>query len=166
MFRKRSKKYNMPKQAAGDVLMNVLEACNVESSNINFDWLLLKGFAQTNLVDSCKWIAIGFLFLVLISPIALMNTQLKVETGPIANNRIIIEDHTLYEDHFTLKLAGSNIEYDSIYAKYPDGTVIYPSGYDEEAGTVTFPYEHKGMTIYIPDERGNILSATLSAYEK
>ena len=166
MFLRRGKKYSMPRQAAGDVLMNVLEACNVESSNINFDLLVLKGLAQTNLVDSCKWIAIGFLFLVLVSPVALANTQLKVERTSMAVDKIAIVDHSLYEDHVTLKLAGNDIDYDSIYARDNSGRVILPSECDTQEGIVTFPYENEGLTIYISDTYGHTLNATLSAYEK
>jgi hypothetical protein len=166
MFYKRGKKYNMPKQAAGDVLMNVLEACNVETPNINFDWLLLKGLAQTDLVDLCKWIAIGFLFLALVSPVALMNSQLKVEGSGMVPDKIIIEDHTLYDDHFTLKLIGEDIDYEGIYAKTADDRTVVPVSFDKESGEVSFPYEHEGLTIYISDEHGHTLNATLSAYDK
>ena len=166
MIYKRGKKYNMPKQAAGDVLMNVLEACNVETSNINFDLLLLRGLAQTNLVDFCKWIAIGFLFLSLVSPVALMNSQLKVDRSGIAPDKIIIEDHTLYDDHFTLKLIGEDIDYEGIYAKNSDGETVVPISFDRETGEVTFPYNNEGLTIYISDEHGHTLNATLSAYDK
>ncbi len=166
MFFRRAKKYNMPKQAAVDVLKNVLEASNVETPNINFDWLLLKGLAQTNLVDFCKWIAIGFLFLALVSPVALMNADLKVDRAGIAPEKIIIEDYSLYDDHFTLKLIGDDIDYEGIYAKTANGRMIVPSSFDRGTGEVTFPYTHEGLTIYISDEHGHTLNATLSAYEK
>ncbi len=165
MFCNHGKKYNMPKQAAGDVLMNVLEACNVETPNINFDLLLLKGLAQTDLVDFCKWIAIGFLFLVLVSPVALMNTQLKVDKPGIAPDRIVIENHLLYEDHFTLTLIGEDIDYEGIHAKTTGGAVVFPSELNRATGEVTFPYNHEGLTIYISDKHGYTLNATLSAYE-
>ncbi len=166
MFYKRSRKYNMPKQAAVDVLKNVLEASNVETPNINFDLLLLKGLAQTNLVDFCKWIGIGFLFLVLVSPVALMNSQLKVDRAGIAPDKIIIEDYSLYNDHFTLKLIGDDIDYEAIFAKTADGKTIVPTGYDRDSGEVIFPYPHEGLTIYISDEHGHTLNAKLSAYDK
>ncbi|HCM92659.1 MAG TPA: hypothetical protein DIS78_08860 [Lachnospiraceae bacterium] len=166
MFYKRSKKYNMPKQAAVDVLKNVLEASNVETPNINFDLLLLKGLAQTNLVDFCKWIAIGFLFLALVSPVALMNSQLKVDRAGIAPDKIIIEDYSLYNDHFILKLIGDDIDYESIFAKTADGKTILPTGYDRDTGEVIFPYAHEGLTIYISDKHGHTLNAKLSAYDK
>ena len=166
MFFKRAKKYNMPKQAAVDVLKNVLEASNVETPNINFDLLLLKGLAQTNLVDFCKWIAIGFLFLALVSPVALMNSQLKIDRAGIAPDKIIIEDYSLYNDHFTLKLIGDDIDYEAIYAKTANGRTVVPTGYDKDSGEVIFPYAHEGLTIYISDEHGHTLNAKLSAYDK
>lgn len=166
MFFKRGKRYNMPKKAAVDVLKNVLEASNVEAPNINFDWLLLKGLAQTDLVDFCKWIAIGFLFLAMVSPIALMNSQLTIEGSGVVPDKIIIEDHTLYEDHFTLKLIGEDIDYESIFAKTDDGMTVVPLAFDKSLGEVSFPYDHKALTIYISDEHGHTLNAKLSAYEK
>lgn len=166
MFFKRAKKYNMPKQAAVDVLKNVLEASNVETPNINFDLLLLKGLAQTNLVDFCKWIAIGFLFLALVSPVALMNSQLKIDRAGIAPDKIIIEDYSLYNDHFILKLIGDGIDYEAIYAKTANGRTVVPTSYDKDSGEVIFPYAHEGLTIYISDEHGHTLNAKLSAYDK
>lgn len=166
MFFKRAKKYNMPKQAAVDVLKNVLEASNVETPNINFDLLLLKGLAQTNLVDFCKWIAIGFLFLALVSPVALMNSQLKIDRAGIAPDKIIIEDYSLYNDHFILKLIGDDIDYEAIYAKTANGRTVVPTSYDKDSGEVIFPYAHEGLTIYISDEHGHTLNAKLSAYDK
>ena len=156
----------MPKQAAVDVLKNVLEASNVETPNINFDLLLLKGLAQTNLVDFCKWIAIGFLFLALVSPVALMNSQLKIDRAGIAPDKIIIEDYSLYNDHFTLKLIGDDIDYEAIYAKTANGRTVVPTSYDKDSGEVIFPYAHEGLTIYISDEHGHTLNAKLSAYDK
>ena len=162
MFKRRRKKYNMSKQAANDTLMNVLAACNIETDNINFDLLLLKSMAQTNLIDSCKWIAIGALFLILIAPAALVNSDLKVSNSGIAHDRIIIEDHSLYEDHFVLKLSGDTIDYDSVYAKDSKGAVVFPTTIDEAKGLVTFPYKGEWLIIYISDEQGHTLNATLS----
>ena len=157
------KRYNMSKKAANDTLKNVLAACNMESENINFDLLIVKGFAQTNYVDACKWIAIGFLFLVLISPLALINNEIKIESKNILNqDRIIIEDHMLYEDHFTLKLVGEDIDYDAIYAENTDGSTVLPVNIDESAGFVTFPYNNEALTIHLSDKHGHSLNVSLS----
>ncbi len=160
-----ARKYIMSRKAANDTLKNVLAACNIESDNINFDILVFKGMAQTNFVDACKWIAIGFLFLVLIAPAALVNNELKVDPGRIISEHIIIEDHRLYKDHFMLKLVGNDIDYDAIYAKTADGSAVFPSRIDEEDGIVTFDYENEGMTIYIRDKQGHTISASLSRYD-
>ena len=164
MIFNRSKRYSMPRQAAGDTLKNVFAACNIESDNINFDLLILKSIAQTTLVDACKWIAIGFLFFTLVAPVALINNDIKIESRGIANERIIIRDHQLYKDHFILMLAGNDIDYDAIYARTGDGDVIFPISVDRENGIVKFPYNNEALTICIPDEHGHTLSAALSAY--
>ncbi len=161
----RRKKYSMPRQAAGDTLKNVFAACNIESDNINFDLLILKSIAQTTLVDACKWIAIGFLFFTLVSPVALINNDMKIESRGIATERIIIRDHQLYKDYFILKLAGNDIDYDAIYARNKEGTVIFPLSVDREEGIVKFPYNNEALSICIPDEHGHTLTATLSAYK-
>ena len=159
------KRYNMSKKAANETLKNVLEACNIESDRINFDLLLIKGLAQTNLVDACKWIAIGFLFLVLISPAALMRNDLKVDSGGTITEHIIIEDHKLYKDEFVLKLVGKDIDYDTVCAKNAAGKTLYPTEIDEKTGTVTFPYNNESLTIFIQDKEGHSINATLSQYK-
>ena len=160
---KHGKRYNMSKKAANDTLKNVLAACNMESDNINFDLLLLKSIAQTNYVDACKWIATGFLFLILISPLALINNDIKIESGNLLNNdRIIIEDHVMHDGSFTLKLVGEDIDYDAIYAENADGRVFLPTDIDEAASLVTFPYKNEALTIHITDKHGHSLNAELS----
>lgn len=167
IFSKHGKHYNMPRQAANDTLKNVLAACNIESSNINFDLLVIKGIAQTNIVDACKWIAIGFLFLVLIAPVALINNDIRIQSNNLLNNdRIIIEDHALYSDHFMLKLVGEDIDYNAIYAKTDSGDVVFPSEFDPANGEVTFPYNNEALTIHIADKHGHTLNASLSEYKK
>ncbi|MCR5421814.1 MAG: hypothetical protein K6E98_12515 [Lachnospiraceae bacterium] len=164
MIHKRSRKYFMNKKAAGDTLKNVLAACNKDSENINFDLLILKGIAQTNWVDTCKWIAIGFLFLILLTPVILINNNIKIESKGIATERIIIRNHQLYNDHFILELAGDDIIYNEIYARNSDGDVIFPISFDNNTGLVKFPYNNETLTIYIPDAHGHTLSVSLSAY--
>lgn len=158
-------KYSMSRQEANDTLNNVLAACNIDSENINFDLLILKSIAQTTLIDACKWIAIGFLFLILIAPVVLINNDIKIESRGIANERIIIRNHQLYSDHFVLELAGDDISYDEIYARNADGDVIFPTRIDEASGHVEFPYSNEALTIFIPDGRGHTLNAALSAYD-
>lgn len=160
---KRSKRYNMSKKAANDTLKNVLAACNIESDNINFDLLLIKSMAQTNYVDACKWIAIGVLFLVLISPLALINNDIKIESKNLLNNdRIIIVDHELDEAGFTIELAGDDIDYAAIYAENAEGHVFLPVSIDETNSLVTFPYNNEALTIHITDKHGHSLNAELS----
>ena len=163
-LKRKTRHYNMSHKAAGDTLKNVLAACNIESDNINFELLRIKSIAQTNLVDTCKWITVGFLFLVLIAPVALINNDIRISSRGIVNERIIIEDHQLYSDHFVLKLIGNDIDYDSIYALDADGTTFIPTYADPETGMVEFPYGDESLTIYISDTHGHTLSATVSAY--
>ena len=161
----RSKKYNMSRTDASRTLQNVFTACNREPNVTNFDILILRSIAQTNLVSTCKWIAKGLIFLVLIAPVALLNTNFKVDTRGIVSDKIIIEDHQLYTDHFVLIVHGEDIAYDNIYARNIEGDVVFPNHYDVVTGEIDFPYNNESLTIFIPDKNGHVLTATLSEYD-
>lgn len=50
---------------------------------------------------------------------------------------------------------GSGIDYGAAYAKTVSGTVISPAKTGE--GFIAFPYPKESVSIFIPDERGNVL---------
>ena len=76
---------------------------------------------------------------------------------------ITVVEHYLDEENncFVMKLDGSNIKYDGIYAKKEDGSMVYPieTGGD---GTVKFRFESGTLNIFIPDTEGGIVQAVLS----
>ena len=158
------KRYNMKKSVANETLQNVFAACNKTPNSTNFDLLIFKGIAQTTLVSTCKWIATGLIFVTLVAPVSLINTDFKVDTGGIASDKILVKNHELYSDCFILYLQGENIKYDSIYAKDNEGNVLFPQSTDTTNQVVVFPYSDKSLTIYIPDSDGHTLTARLSAY--
>lgn len=50
---------------------------------------------------------------------------------------------------------GSGIDYDAAYAETMSGEVILPAKTGE--GYIAFPYPKESVSIFVPDERGNIL---------
>ena len=158
-----SKKYSMKKSAADATLQNVFAACNEQPSTKSFDILILRSLAQTTLVSTLKWIATGFLFLVLVAPIALMDSDFTVNSRGVIRDKVIIEEHRLYEHTFILRIHGDEINYDNIYAIDTDGRICFPSAINRENGLIEFPYNNKGMTINIPCYNGQVVTATLSA---
>lgn len=155
------KKYSMDMNTANQTLQNVFAACNQQPNTIPFDKLVLKGLAQTTLVKFCKWSAAVFLLLVLLAPLTFRNPDFIVSSKGFGQ-QIAIEDHQLYEDHFIMRLSGENVDYDNIYAKKPDGTVVFPSSADPSERSVVIPYDGSSLNIYIPDNSGNVLQALLS----
>ncbi|MBR4719997.1 MAG: hypothetical protein IKP31_07135, partial [Lachnospiraceae bacterium] len=98
-----------------------------------------------------------------IASLAFVNNDLEVASNNLLNNdRIIIEDHRLYDDHFTLKLEGDDIEYDAIYAMNSEGNAVFPDEIDYENSLVSFPYNSEELTIHISDKQGHTLDAVLS----
>ncbi|MFT3984939.1 MAG: hypothetical protein QM697_13610 [Lachnospiraceae bacterium] len=155
------KKYSMDRNTANQTLQNVFAACNQPPNTIPFDKLVLKGLAQTALVKVCKWSAFCFLLLVLLAPLAFQNSEFTVSSKGFGQ-RIAIENHRLYADHFIMQLSGGSIDYENIYAKKPDGTVVFPVSADPDSGSVVIPYDGNSLNIYIPDNSGNVLQALLS----
>lgn len=148
---------------ANQTLQNVFAACNKKPNTIPFDKLVLRGLAQTTLVSICKWSAAVFLLLVLLSPLAFRNPDFSVSSKGFGQ-RIAIVDHHLYTSSFEMELSGGNIDYTNIYAKKPDGTVVFPSSVSLNGKTMTvrIPYDGTSLNIYIPDTDGNIIQAVLS----
>ena len=60
-----------------------------------------------------------------------------------------------------MRLAGTDIDYEGIYAKKENGTVIYPIETDN-GGTVKFRFESGTLNIFIPDTEGGVVQAVLS----
>ena len=159
-----NKKFNMSSNEANETLKNVFEACNREPVNTSFHVLKAKGLAQTTMVSACKWIATAMIFIILVIPVALMNNDIKIESHGAVADRVIIVDHALYTDRFILTVVGEDIAFHDIYAKTADGTIVFPAQMNITAGTIEFPYNNESMTIYIPDKKGQVLTATLSDY--
>ena len=63
--------------------------------------------------------------------------------------------------YFVMTLEGSNIDYDGIYARNENGSVIHPEEYSHD-GTVRFRFESGTLNIFIPDTEGGVVQAVLS----
>ena len=161
MFR-RNKIYSINRKAANEALQNVFAACEQTPNTQSLDVLLFKNIANTTLVKTGKWLSVSLFALVLMSPLAFYLAG-RQESGRIGRGDITVTEHHIDADDqcFVMTLSGTNIDYEGIYAKKEDGSVIYPVSTDPD-GTVKFHFESGTLNIYIPDTEGGIVQAVLS----
>lgn len=161
MFR-RNKIYSINKKAANEALQNVFAACEQTPNTQSLDALLFRNIANTTLVKTGKWLSIALMVLILICP-AVFYLEGKNASAIPHKTDITVTGHYLDTENgcFVMQLSGSNIDYDGIYAKAEDGTVIYPIEADE-SGEVRFRFESGTLNIFIPDTEGGIVQAVLS----
>ncbi len=156
------KKYSMDIKSADATLQNVLKECNKEPNTVPFDRLVHISAANVAFAKICRIASLCLLVLLSLSPLAFIDTGFSVKNSGLIE-KIIVSDHELYEDRFIMRLSGSNIEYDDIYARKPDGAFVFPSSINEDTGEVVFPFEGQSLNIYIPDVNGKVLQAILRA---
>ncbi len=161
MFR-RNKTYSINRKAANQALQNVFAACDQTPNTQSLDMLLFKNIANTTLVKAGKWMSVGLLVLVLLSPTVFYIAGKEGSAKPHKAD-ITVVSHYLDKDNesFVMELKGKDIDYEGIYAKKEDGSVIYPSETDPD-GTVKFHFTSGTLNIYIPDTEGGIVQAVLS----
>ncbi len=161
MFR-RNKTYSINRKAANEALQNVFAACDQTPNTQSLDALLFKNIANTTLVKAGKWMSVGLLVLILLSPTVFYMAG-KQNTARAHVTDITVTDHYLDEESgsFVMELKGTDIDYDGIYAKKEDGSILYPSETDPE-GTVKFHFESGTLNIFIPDTEGGVVQAVLS----
>ncbi len=161
MFR-RNKVYSINRKAANEALQNVFAACEQTPNTQSLDALLIKNIANTTLVKFGKWASVALLILILLCPTVFYMAGKESSAQPHRTD-IQVVGHYLDEENgcFVMQLSGDNIDYDGIYAKKENGTVIYPIDTDEN-GTVRFRFESGTLNIYIPNTEGGIVQAVLS----
>ncbi len=161
MFR-RNKIYSIDKKAANEALQNVFAACEQTPNTQSLDALLFKNIANTTLVKVGKWLSIALLVLILFCPVVFYMAG-KEQTTQDHRTNIKVTGHYLDEENecFVMQLSGDDIDYDGIYAKRENGSVIRPIETDEN-GTVKFRFESGTLNIFIPDTEGGIVQAVLS----
>ena len=123
---------------------------------------LKKNIANTTLVKFGKWISIALLVLILFCPVVFYIEGKESKTQYHKTN-ISVTGHYLDEENdcFVMQLTGDDIDYEGIYAKKENGTVIYPIETDN-GGTVKFRFESGTLNIFIPDTEGGVVQAVLS----
>ena len=161
MFR-RNKTYSINRKAANEALQNVFEACEQTPNTQSLDALLFKNIANTTLVKAGKWMSVALLVLILLSPTVFYYAGSHTSSKPHKTD-ITVTSHYLDRENncFVMELSGTNIDYDGIYAKKENGSVIYPVETDE-SGVVKFRFESGTLNIFIPDTEGGIVQAVLS----
>ena len=75
-----------------------------------------------------------------------------LDDNPPSLNNSVVEDGILT---FTIEDSQSGVNFDAIYATDSMGITIYPASIDKTTGTVTFPIDADGLTIYTSDLSGN-----------
>ncbi len=161
MFR-RNKVYSINKKAANEALQNVFAACEQTPNTQSLDALLFKNIANTTLVKLGKWLSVALLILILLCPLVFYTAGRQADEK-MHKTDITVTGHHLDENDqcFVMTLSGTDINYEGIYAKKEDGSVIYPISTDHN-GTVKFHFESGTLNIYIPDTEGGIVQAVLS----
>lgn len=161
MFRK-NKIYSINKKAANETLQNVFAACEQTPNTQSLDALLFKNIANTTLVKFGKWMSVALLVLILLCPLVFYMAGRQTQVRPHKAD-IAVTSHYMDEENglFVMELAGSNIDYDGIYAKTMDGSVIRPMETDVN-GTVKFHFTSGTLNIFIPDTEGGVVQAVLS----
>ena len=161
MFRK-NKVYSINKQAANEALQNVFAACEQEPNTQSLDALLIKNIANTTLVKTGKWMSIALLILILFCPMVFYMAGKESGEKPHKAD-IAVTSHYLDEENecFVMTVSGSDIDYEGIYAKKDDGSIVYPMETGSD-GTVRFHFESGTLNIFIPDTEGGVVQAVLS----
>jgi hypothetical protein len=124
--------------------------------------LLFKNIANTTLVKFGKWFSVALFVLILLCPVIFYKAGKQADSKD-GRTDITVTEHHIDENEqcFVMTLSGTNIDYEGIYAKKEDGSVIYPISTDPD-GTVRFHFENGTLNIYIPDTEGGIVQAVLS----
>ena len=161
MFR-RNKIYSINKKAANEALQNVFAACEQTPNTQSLDVLLFRNIANTTLVKAGKWMSVALMVLILLCPAVFYIEGQKAVSQPHKTD-IQVLGHYLDEENkcFVMELSGTDIDYEGIYARKENGSVIYPVETDEN-GVVKFRFESGTLNIFIPDTEGGIVQAVLS----
>ena len=161
MFR-RNKIYSINRKAANEALQNVFAACEQTPNTQSLDALLFKNIANTTLVKTGKWMSIALLLLILFCPVVFYISGKNAVNSEHKTDITVTELHMDADNGlFVMKLSGTGIDYNGIYAKKEDGSVIRPVE-TETDGTVKFRFESGTLNIFIPDTEGGIVQAVLS----
>lgn len=157
-----NKKYSMKMKDAGATLQNVFDAVGVQHNTIPFDKIMLRSRAETRTVSGFQYLAMTFLLIVLLSPLLFdRDANFKIK-GSAFGQHVIIVDHQLYDDCFSMKMMGSKIDYANINSVRENGSIIFPKTIDVENGIVVFPYDGSSLSINIPTQDGQVLHAVLA----
>lgn len=159
-----TKKYSMDYNEANNTLQNIFDACNVSHNTIPFDKIMLRSMAEPRLVNHVCKLAIFILLLVILCPLTFKRDSSFAVLNNSINQPVVVTDHQLFSDSFSMKIYGSGIQYDKINASRDNGSIIFPSSIDTANGLIVFPYDGKSLSISIPCENGYELKAVL--YER
>lgn len=157
-----TQEFTMSKNEAAETLQKVFLACNQVPNATSIDKLIMT---KKNRIKAYNvWMIVAVIALVFTFAVPLALNPFNNKLAPAERNKaqIVITDHKLLEDSFTLTLKGDFIDYNSIYAIDSDGNTVYPITYDYKKGTVVLPYYESEWNIYIYDLNQNELHLLFS----
>lgn len=162
----RSKKYSMSKTESNQTLQNVFDACNVAPNSVPFDKIMFKSMTDTKSITFLKRIAVVFLVIVIASPLFFKRDKSFTVVNQLPGRQVVVTDHQLYENAFSMTLLGNGILYDDITSMKANGAIVFPSSVDPANGVVVFPYDGSALSISIPTSDGNTLNAIVAEKTK
>ena len=159
MLKKRS--YNIDRKVADETLKNVFAACEQQPNTKPLEVIRVRSIASDVVVKIGFVASIILLVLVLTMPLAF---GLPSGDKDKHKSNISIENHYIDTELrcFVMNLKGENIDYDGIYARKDDGTIVVPFRIDEENKTVMIPFNGGNINIFIPNGDGTYIQAVLS----
>lgn len=157
-----TQEYTMSKRQANETLQNVFLACNQVPNGTSIDKLMNTKKIRVKSYNTWMIIAVVALVFTFALPLLLNPFSNKLAPADRKKAQIVITDHKLLDDSFTLTLKGDFIDYNSICAIDGDGNTVYPITYDYKKGTVVLPYYDSEWNIYIYDLNQNELHLLLS----
>jgi hypothetical protein len=155
-------KYQMDPTVAEETLTNVFQLCNVRAHSETLKELKTKHRREARGFQFLMLIALICIVFLLSIPLYFYSNPVRLTTLESVDSTVEIVDHHLEDGIFYLTLTGEGIKFDEILIVDEDGVESHILTYDEEYGTIAFPYDSENLNIYVPQESGATLHMLLS----
>ncbi len=126
----------MKKDAASSTLQNILEACE-STSNTPIDEMLAQKATATKGYSPYITAVLVILVITLIAPLPFAFSA-KASASTEVSAQISATDYYVENNMLYIQLDGPFIDYTSIYAITPSGSMVFPMSYNSGNGLVSF----------------------------
>lgn len=150
----------MKKDAASSTLQNILDACET-TSNTPIDDMLARKVSATKGYAPYIAAVIAALVITLLAPIPFAIAS-NASSGVESSADISASDYYVESGLLYIQLDGPFIDYTSIYAITPSGSMVFPLSYNSGNGMVTFIYNEEEWNIYVSDYNSNTVHFLLT----